>query len=205
MGPCSVFSTAGCVALCYVPNWSRTDIVSVLTICLIALVIVTARGEPRLSSGREELCLETITSRHCSHLIILRELKRKAHLENHLLRLSLGVLTLNTELQKYSDISNSQFQIEELSPSIQSSSYFSLEALLCVLAVTNYRAEYRTNDCGVRKLKIVTLTFAAAGCSNWSGCSAPAAPRLGTKVQPLHSGRQSGSCEAMLVFTSFSS
>ena len=108
MGPCSVFSTAGCVALCYVPNWSRTDIVSVLTICLIALVIVTARGEPRLSSGREELCLETITGRHCSHLIILRELRRKAHLENHLLRLSLGVLTLNTELQKYSDISDSQ-------------------------------------------------------------------------------------------------
>ena len=90
-----------------------------------------------------------------------------------------------------------------MSPSIQSSSYFSLEALLCVLAVTNYRAEYRTNDCGVRKLKIVTLTFAAAGCSNWSGRSAPAAPRLGTKVQPLHSGRQSGSCEAMPVFTSY--
>ena len=179
MGPCSVFSTAGCVALCYVPNWSKTDIVSVLTICLIALVIVTARGEPSLSSGREELCLETITGRNCSHLIIpptVRELKRKPHFgrdyyttkesEYRFLRSKVEL-----KLKPWVRLSENWGIVPLLFYSDQSSSFLFLiiGALLCVLAVTNYRAEYRTNDRGVRKLKIVTLTFAAAGCSNWSG------------------------------------
>ena len=78
-------------------------------------------------------------------------------------------------------------------------------ALLYVLAVTNYRAEYRTNDRGVRKLKIVTLTFAAAGCSNWSGRALRPPRGWEPKYSLCTVEANLGSCEAMLVSTSISS